>query len=183
MNNSLNLDLLLGTKERIKIIEKIIYSAKEINVNRTGRELNLSKGLISKYFNILRKQNILERKKDLFFIKESLNTKILKITLNLAKMNIKLFEKYKSIEAAGLYGSATKGLNNENSDLDLWIKIKKINEKEISSLIKELKDKLPNSSPLILDNEKINQIKEKDKSFYNSLFFGSITIYGEENAL
>ena len=46
----MNIYNLLSTPQRIKILKKIIYSDYSITVNKAGRELKLSKGLVSKFF-------------------------------------------------------------------------------------------------------------------------------------
>jgi predicted nucleotidyltransferase len=80
----------------------------------------------------------------------------------------------------GLYGSCVKGTNIEDSDIDLWVKIKKVKEEELSKLTNELKRKDERIKPLFLTKEKIEVFKKEDIVFYYSLVFGSITLYGEE---
>ena len=59
----MNIEKILSTKERIKILEGIIYKTEPIQVNKTSKTLKISKGLISKYFTILRKEGIMKKSK------------------------------------------------------------------------------------------------------------------------
>ncbi len=176
----MNIWNLLSTPQRIKILKKIIYSDHPITVSKTARELKLSKGLVSKFFNILVSEKILKKQKKKFIILDNLFVKSIKILLNINIFNPALFKKYPFIEGVGLYGSCVKGTNIEDSDIDLWVKIKKVKEEELSKLTNELKRKDERIKPLFLTKEKIEVFKKEDIVFYYSLVFGSITLYGEE---
>ena len=129
-------------------------------MSETARKLNLSKGLVSKYFDIL------------------VNEKMLKV-LSIPQ----IFFKYKFVKAVGLYGSSAKGTNTKESDIDLWIKIEKTKDEEIAKLNSELSNKIESVALLVLTDEKINELKKSDLTFYHSLYFGSIILYGEENEI
>ncbi len=94
----------------------------------------------------------------------------------------RICKKYPFVESVGLYGSCAKGDNREDSEIDLWVKIKEASEENQAVLISELRKKIKNVKTLLLTEEKLEKIKE-DHVFYNSLFFGSITVYGDENGL
>ncbi|MCP2520900.1 nucleotidyltransferase domain-containing protein [SCandidatus Aminicenantes bacterium Aminicenantia_JdfR_composite] len=100
--------------------------------------------------------------------------------LNINIFNPSLFKKYSFIKGVGLYGSCVKGTNREDSDIDLWIKVEKVKEEELSKLTNELKRKNERIKPLFLTKEKIEFLKKEDTVFYYSLVFGSIILYGEE---
>ena len=51
----MNIDFLFPTKERIKIINNVIFKTSSIGINSIAREIGLSKALVSKYFSILNK--------------------------------------------------------------------------------------------------------------------------------
>lgn len=179
----MNLQNLFSTKERVNIIEDIIYSEKEFGVNEISKKLKLSKGLVSKYMNILQKEDLITRKKNKFVVNENNKVKSIKIMLNILKIDTKIFKKYKFVKIVGLYGSNVKGTNTKTSDIDLWIRIGKVKEEEVAELTSELNKKVENIKILILDNEKIDLLKKKDIVFYYSLYFGSIIIYGEEDEI
>lgn len=176
----MNINKVFSTSERIKIIKCIIYKTNSFSVNNTAKELNLSKGLISKYFNILLKERIVKKEKGKIVVDNNIKVKSIKILLNLEQFNISLFRKYKFVQGVGLYGSLTKGANNEESDIDLWIKIKDTKQIELAKLSNELNRYYKNIKPLFLTKEKIEMLKKEDSLFYYSLIFGSITLYGEE---
>lgn len=176
----MNIHKLLSTKERIKILKYLLYKTDHLSVNRIANELRLSKGLISKFLNILSKEKIVKRKNNKFLIKDNLNTKAIKILLNLNNFDTKIFNKYKFISSAGLFGSLVKGKNTEESDIDLWILIEKTKEKNLAKLTNELKRRYTNIKPLYLTKDKLKTLRNEDTVFYYSLVFGSITVYGEE---
>jgi len=179
----MNVNDMLSTKERVKILEITIFKEDIFGVNEIAKQLNLSKGLVSKYFEILVRRNILRKKERKFCVRNNVLVKSFKILFNLKKINPKIFKKYKFIKAAGIYGSCVKGTNTESSDVDLWIKVDKIKEKDVIKLSSELRKKIKNVKILILDDKKISTLKKEDLMFYHSLYFGSVIIYGEENEI
>ena len=181
----MNIEKIFSTKERVNILKSILYLEKEFGVNEIARKLKLSKGLISKYFEILGKENILKKSKSKFHVTNNSLIKSLKIMFNIQKINptaFKTFKKHK-VRTVGLYGSCAKGTNTENSDVDLWIKIDKLKEKKIIELASEVRRKIENAKILFFDDKKIKMLKKKDPLFYYSLYFGSVIIYGEENEI
>ena len=68
----MNIPELLSTKERVKVLNFIICKTTSLNVNKVANELKLSKGLVSKFFDILMKESILIRKKNDFFIYDNI---------------------------------------------------------------------------------------------------------------
>lgn len=177
------MEQIFSTKERIDIIEAIIFQTGPIGVNFIASELKLSKGLVSKYFNILVKQGILKRLGTKFSITDSPLTKAVKILLNIRKFDTKIFKKYSFVESVGLYGSCARGENTEDSDTDIWLKIKKTEDRFLASLTSELNKKVSNIKVLFLTEDKINKLKKEDALFYYALAFGSITLYGEKDAI
>jgi len=174
---------IFSSRERIKILKNIIFREDEFGVNEIAKEVKLSKGLVSKYFDILVKEKILGKKKRKYYVKSNVLVKSLKILLNLTKIDLKIFKKYKFVKAAGIYGSCVKGTNTENSDVDLWIKVSNLNQKSIPKLTSELRKKVENIKILVLDDEKLERLKKEDPLFYYSLYFGSVLIFGKENEI
>ena len=179
----MELSRIFSSRERIKILKNIIFREGEFGVNEIAKEVKLSKGLVSKYFDILVKEKILGKKKRKYYVKSNVLVKSLKILLNLTKIDLKIFKKYKFVKAAGIYGSCVKGTNSESSDVDLWIKVSNLNQKSIPKLTSELKKKVENIKILVLDDEKLERLKKEDPLFYYSLYFGSVLIFGEENEI
>jgi predicted nucleotidyltransferase len=174
---------IFSTKERIKILKFVVYKTGIISVNNIASELKLSKGLVSKYLDILVKNGVAKRAKGKFVINNSPFTRGIKIILNLMGIDPRIFKKYPFVESVGLYGSCAKGENHEDSDVDLWIKIEAVSEEKQAVLISEIRKKINKVKVLLLTKKRLGKIREEDNVFYNSLFFGSITIYGDENGL
>lgn len=171
---------IFSTKERIKILKAIVFTKESISVNKIANQLKLSKGLVSKYLDLLVKQGIAKRTNGKFLINDSALVKGIRILLNLWNININIFKKYQFVKSVGLYGSCAKGENSDESDVDLWIKIDEIDEEKLASLSSELRKRIKNVKILFLTNEKIEKMKKEDPMFYHSLVFGSITIYGDK---
>lgn len=179
----LNLEYLLSTYERIKILDETLYSGRVIRVNEIAKKTGVSKGLVSKYLKILAKEKILSRKGHGFLVGNNSKVKSLKMLLNILKIDTKIFTKYKFVKAAGLYGSCAKGTNTELSDVDLWIKVDDVEDKELAKISSELRKGIENLKILVLDNEKLAKLKKFDLLFYHALYFGSIILYGDENEI
>jgi predicted nucleotidyltransferase len=179
----MNAEKLFSTKERVKIIRGVIYSEEGFGVNETASELNLSKGLVSKYFEILAREGLIKRRGNRFFVLDNSKVKAVKIMLNVLNINPEIFKKYKFVKASGLYGSCTKGTNKDTSDVDLWVKVDKVQDEELAGLILELRKKIENVKVLILDDKKLEVLRKEDPVFYHSLHFGSIILYGGEDEI
>ena len=176
----MNIEILFSTKERIKILSHLIYKKNYISVSKVSGDINLSKGLVSKYLDFLVKEGVLKRSGGKFLVKNNIQTKAIKILLNLNIFDNNFFKKYRFVKSAGLYGSFVKGTNNEDSDTDLWIFVEKTNDENLAKLTNELQKKFGNIKPLYLTKEKIILLKKEDMIFYYSLIFGSIVVYGDE---
>lgn len=179
----MNTEKLFSTKERVAILQHVIFSETEFGVNEVAKRLLVSKGLVSKYLDILVTENILERKNTKFIVRNTKEVKSLKIIFNIQDIDTDIFKRYKFVEAAGLYGSCAKGINTNSSDADLWIKINKTDNDKLAKLTSELRKNIKNVKILILDDNKLETLKKEDPLFYHSLYFGSVTVYGEENAI
>jgi len=175
----MNIPYLFSTKDRMKILSHVVFKTEQFGVNQIAGELKLSKGLVSKYFEELASEGILKRKQGKLIVQEIKDTKALRILLALNALKPNAFKNYDFVKSAGVFGSTTNGTNTENSDIDLWILVNKTSETNLAKLTGELRKMAANIKPIYLTEEKINLLKKEDKLFYNSLFFGSITIYGD----
>lgn len=175
----MNLHPVLATVEREKILRHVIMKTGHITVNETARELKISKALVSIYFSILGREGIMGRSGNRFFIKDSIQTKAVKILLNVSTFETGVFRKYGFVRGAGLYGSVVKGTNTEDSDIDMWIVVDPAEEEKIAGMIANLRKKYGNVKPIVLTHDKAVALKERDPLFYHALAFGSIVIYGE----
>lgn len=174
---------IFSTSERIKILKAVILDKNPLSVNAVASSLNLSKGLVSKYLDVLLKAGIAKKSAGKYIITNSAMTKAVRILLNIADINAAIFEKFSFVKAVGLYGSCAKGENTKESDVDIWIKISDASDGQIASLTSEISKKIKNAKLLFLTAKKFERIKKDDEIFYHSLSFGSIIIYGEKDAI
>lgn len=173
---------LFSTSQRIKILQSVIFRTDSVSVNNIASQLNLSKGLVSKYFQILLKQKILKKEKGGLFVSDSPLVRAVKILLNVKNIDTGVFSKYPFVTAAGLYGSCARGENTADSDVDLWVRVKDVGETKIASLTSEINKKIKNAKILLLSDKRLEKIRKEDTMFYHSLAFGSIILYGDMNA-
>lgn len=181
----MNISDIISTPERVKILDYILEDpTRRISVTGVARELNLSKGLVSQYLHMLRESNISVKVEDKRFHinAENPSVRALKILLNLNKLNIDKIQKIKGLKGIGMYGSWAKGTNTKESDVDIWIKVKKHpSEEKIAKASAELGKRIGyDVRILVLSPERIERLKKEDPIFYHSLVFGSISLWGEE---
>ncbi len=174
---------IFATRERIKLLEAIIFRRDPVTVNAFAGQLQLSKGFVSKYLAILTKVGILKRRDGKFSVTDSSITRSVKILLNMTRIPPKIFKKYPFVKSAGLYGSCARGQNTEDSDIDIWVMVKETKDHVLASLTSELNKKVSNVKVLFLTNKKIKELKKQDALFYHALAFGSIILYGDKDAI
>jgi predicted nucleotidyltransferase len=172
----------LFSRERERIIEYVLSNPTEkTKVRELAKHLGLSPAHVSRTLRILAKNDFF--KKDVVDMSNPY-VRSLKTFLNLKKLKEgDIIEMLKKIEAlgAGVYGSWSNGTNNEDSDLDVWIKVREHpGERKVAALSNDVRKILGrNVQILILTPERIDRLKKEDPVFYYSLVFGSMTLYGE----
>ncbi|MGM0367089.1 MAG: nucleotidyltransferase domain-containing protein [Actinomycetota bacterium] len=174
---------IFSTPERLKIIKYVIFKEGPLSVNAVADDLNLSKGLVSKYLELLLQEKITSRSKGKYLITDSAITKAIKIFLNISEIEVELFKKFKFVKSVGLYGSCAKGENTENSDIDIWLLVDDVEDGKVASLSSAISKKIKNAQSIFLTEKKLEKIKKDDELFYHSLSFGSIIIYGVKDAI
>ncbi len=175
----MDLDIILSTPQRIKILENILFRSDTFNVTKVSSELGLSKGLVSKFLSILVGQKVLVRSRLRYQIRPGTNVKALRIMFNLKKMDPNLFKKYPTVQSVGIFGSKVKGTDAEDSDLDLYLLVNRSDDLEQARLSRDIRQRYGKVNPLFLTKEKVSKLKKDNEMFYFSLVFGSITIYGD----
>lgn len=173
---------LFSTNQRIKILQAVIFRTDSVNVNNIASQLKLSKGLVSKYFQILIRHKILKSEKGKLVVSDSPTVRAIKVLLNVQNIDARIFGKYPFVTAAGLYGSCARGENTEDSDVDLWIRVKEVGETKAAALTSEINKKIRNAKIFILSDKKLETIRKEDTMFYHSLALGSIILYGDKDA-
>lgn len=180
----MNIETLFSTPERLKILQDVAFQTDLLNVNQIAARLKLSKGFVSKYLDLLAREGLAKRTNGKFILSPKISlVKGIKVLLNLHQMDPKLFKKYPFVLAVGLYGSCAKGENTEDSDVDLWIRINTTDPNKQAVLAAELRKRIKNVKILFLTEDKIERLRKEDQVFYHALSFGSITLYGNSNAL
>lgn len=180
------IEKIFSTKERVKILKTVIFNEKPISVIAIAEKLKISRGLVPKYFDVLAKEGIAKRvngKYSKYLITDSSSTKGIRILFNIQAINSAIFKKYGFVESVGLYGSCAKGENTEDSDVDIWVRIKEVEDTKIAPLTAEINKKIRNAKPLFLTAQKLEKMKKDDTLFYHSLAFGSIIIYGGKDVI
>ena len=177
------MEKIFSSKQRIKILEAIVFKTGHISVNNIANQLRLSKGLVSKYCSILSNMGILKKANGKLRITDSSLVKGIKILLNIKHVDTNIFKRLSFVQAVGLYGSGAKGENTEDSDIDLWIKISNASEEKLAALTSKLNKTIRNIKPLFLTDKKIEGAKNEDPLFYHSIVFGSIVLYGGKDGI
>ena len=176
------MDAIFSTKQRIKILKHIIYRTDVVGVNSTAAELKLSKGLVSKYFELLAKKGILEKRNTKYMIIASSLTRGIKILLNVDAVDLRPF-KMDFVKSVGLYGSCAKGDNDIDSDIDIWVRIDDEDQEKIAEFTSDILKKNTNCKLLLLTTDKIMKLRDDEVMFYHSLVFGSIILMGDQDGL
>ena len=177
------LSKLFSTKQREMILDHMLGKPSAgYRVRELSKNFAVSVGSVSQFLSLLKKNKILKRKGDVFYIdtKNPL-TIALKIALNVYKMEFAILKKMPGLLGVGVYGSWANGTNKEDSDIDVWVKIKEsVGEDVVAGISRKLNQKMKSKVELlVLDQTKIDVLKMEDPIFYYSLVFGSIVINGE----
>ncbi|MFH0818070.1 MAG: nucleotidyltransferase domain-containing protein [Candidatus Micrarchaeota archaeon] len=178
----MNINPLFASEERERILSYLLeHPSERINMNQLARKLRLSPGQIHKYMTILRKEKLVT--KDL--LKPTPLTNVLRMMNNLKRIERAgivdlLKENFPKSTGIGMYGSWASGANVENSDLDLWLKMRKEpKDLEIARIRKQIENILGAPADIVIaTSERLEHFHEKSDSFYFSLFNG-ITLWGE----
>lgn len=169
---------LFSSPQRVKILEFVLYRETS-TVTIVSKELSVSKGLVSQFLSNLQKLGILHCENG-YHPTNHVLTRVIKIFLNINRIDIPKIKKKSFIKGIGLYGSWAHGTNTVNSDLDIWIKVDSYpDEKELADLVKILRQMTHTDVQLlVLTPQKFEQIK-KDEPFFSSLYNGSLLLWGE----
>lgn len=170
---------MFSTPERVAILRRIIYRIEPVSVGRVARETSLSKGLVSKYLGCLLDEGVLEKSGAQYVARDGVETRAIKLLLNLDGVASFPFGKYPFVRSVGVYGSSAKGSNTERSDIDLWLYVGEADDEVLADLTGELRRCLGDARPLYLTEEKLGLLRGEDSSFYYSLLYGSVAIYGD----
>jgi predicted nucleotidyltransferase len=161
----------------------VLYREEDFGVAALAVSVGVSKGLVSKFLGMLVRSGILIRRNGRFRVKETGRTRALRVVFNICRIDTRVFARRRFVKAVGVYGSCARGANTESSDIDIWIRVTTATDKELAGLTSDVRRKLGRTSIVILTDDKLAPMKKQDPLFYQSLNFGSIIIFGDENAL
>jgi predicted nucleotidyltransferase len=170
---------LFKTKERAKVLCYVMNS-KAFSVAEVSRATGVNKGLVSRYLRYLKGRSLVFREGRKYSPMDSALSRTVKLLLNLERIDLSALD-LSWAEGLGLYGSWAKGTNNEESDLDVWIRADSPPpESELARLQRDLSLKAGSEVNLLaLTPEKLVRLKREDPPFYNSLVMNSVTLRGE----
>ena len=172
----------LFSKGKDRLLESILDNpSRTPRVRELARLLKLSPAHISRTLKALDAYGIIEKGEvDL----SNPYVRALKIFLNTKKLVdkdvAKLLRRLEPI-GVGLYGSWFNGTNDEESDLDIWVRVEvHPGEARVVSVSNDVRKIMGRGVQiLVLTPERIDRMKKEDPIFYYSLVFGSMTLCGE----
>ena len=173
------LSKLFKTDKRIAILNYVLYN-ESTTITEISKKTKVSKGLVSRFMKYLEASELIEKRERKYFLVNNEIVKAIKKLLNLERIKINANDTFWA-DAIGIYGSWASGTNTSESDLDIWIEIKKYPlEYEISKFHKNLRKTTQTEvNFLILTPEKLKSLKDTDKPFYNSIIRNTIILKGE----
>ena len=170
----------------IKIINGLLES-KEVSLRELARKVNVGSSTAKIQLDYLLKNNIVEKriigrnhlfrlKIDNFVVRQ---IKILNSLIALKKAGFveEILERFPSVLGIMLYGSVAKGLDDNESDIDVLIVTRK--PEKLKPLKTEKRIKREITIILYTLAEWKNKAKE-DKIFYENVMLNSINLYGEK---
>ena len=177
------LSAIFRTPERITLTRTVLLSEGS-TVQQMVSRTHLSKGFISPFLALLEGEGLLVRQNRVYRPAPSALTFAVKRLLNIDLVS-RVFQKPEWALGIGIYGSWADGTNTEGSDLDLWvlcktippmIKVANVEHSVASALSVEV-------HLMVLNMEKIEEMKRSDLPFYLSFLRQSITLEGESPVL
>jgi predicted nucleotidyltransferase len=175
---------LFKTEERTKILRYVMFRS-SFSVSEVSRAAGVNKGLASRYLRILEKLGLLERDGRTYSLLDGALPRVVRLLLNLEKLDVPTlglgpFDGPKGIKGLGLYGSWANGTNRLDSDLDVWISSDNLpDEMGLARLQRDLSHRAGTEvNLLVINQQKLAELKINDPPFYNSLIMNSLTIKG-----
>jgi predicted nucleotidyltransferase len=175
-----DLSALFRTPERITLLS-IALTQHACTVQQVAGKAGISKGLVSQYLALLEREGLLARNDDRTYrVIPSARTAAIKRILNIDRV-LAFFKKPAWALGTGMYGSWAEGTNTEESDLDLWVFVKKA---PAGTAVAETERTVSRALSvevhlLVLNREKAENMKKTDEPFYRLFSRQSITLDGE----
>jgi len=181
------LEKLFTSKNRIKIIEYILFKNQETYLREISKELKISPSAVKKEIDNLLRLDLIKKQKNKLKLNNESN--ILNDLKNIFIKTDYLYypireavNKIKKIKFALIFGSFAKGTYSNESDIDLMI-IGDIKRIEFYKMLKPLEDKIKREiNPSSLTIKELE--KEKKKGFIKDVFNKKIIMLkGDKNEL
>lgn len=171
------------TKQNIVIFK--LLDEKNYSIRELAEAAKCSPGRVHSAVKILLKFGIVKtkRKKNKVLIIANRKNPIykrVKSLLNIFELTTnRASKKLQKTGVVGIYGSFARGEDTKESDIDLWIFTDK-KEIGIRQLIRELENKFRKQiNVLMLNKNKLERIRNKDKEFYTRLKLTSTQLNGD----
>ena len=170
---------LFKTEERACILRYVMYR-KSFRAVDISRETEVTKGLVSRYLHILMMHGLLQKNGPVYSPHDCALSRAIKLLLNLERIDLSALS-LGFVRGIGLYGSWARGTNDQESDLDVWIKADSLPGQGILARLQRNLSSQTGSEVnlLMLTPEKLDRIRGEDPPFYNSLVLNSVTLRGE----
>ena len=173
-----------STERRERILEHIV-EMDEFEIKDVAKALNVSKGLVSLYFNELIEIGLVRKKGRKFALAsgpELRETKRFLNFWNLRESTLPLREDW--IKALGVYGSFARGENGKDSDVDIWIFVEDNDPLKLMEFQEKLEKALGREVDLlVLTKNKLARIKKENPYLYWSIKLSSLVLWGDVDGL
>lgn len=167
-------------------ILKIFFEnpAEEFHVRELAKLLKIAPTTATKYADLLTRQKILEKRREINLILYRANMESNSYRINKTFYNINkiigsglvsfIEEKFNHPEAISLFGSYAKGENTKKSDIDLFILSESKRELNLTEFEKTLKCRI---QFFTFNRKSFEEMKEKNKELLNNILNGHV-LYG-----
>jgi len=170
---------LCKTPARVALLRTVLEHP-TMSVSALAARNRVTRSMVSRYLSMLEAEGILVRDGRGYRLVESPSVVAIRRLLNILILTdaVPLPEWAWGI---GVYGSLGRGTNKEGSDCDLWVAALEVPPaEEIGRLRMTIRNALHTEVHiLLLTPERIQQMRENDPPFYESLVASTITIRGE----
>lgn len=171
----------LFTEKRIRVL-KLITEHEGLHIRDIAEKTGTTPAAVHNAIKLFKETGIASEKKvknrkTVSINRNSTIFKKIKSLLNIFELqNKKAFGELQKYGKVGIYGSFARGDDTPESDIDMWLySNNKINAIKLKDITRDLERNLGKEVRLlILDDDKIRRLKEKDPEFYFRLKLTSI---------
>ena len=165
------LSKLFGSKVRLKVLEYFLRNpTKRIHAAELIRKVKVSKKSLFDSLPYLEEKGYLVSERigrsiRYSLIRENMIVKQLKMLLNILTIEQVVQKIKQDAQMVFLFGSAARGENVEESDLDVLI----ISDVSRGKILKKIKSQIPNVKPLVFTPLEYARLSRTDKPFYKRI--------------